>query len=171
MEDAIDNWSYTGSTGANFQIAADGSPPFSNSGIAAGTQYFFFNENGAAAGESISQSFATTIDVTYEVTFDVIRLFNGAGTARINATVTDSVGVIGSSLGAIDATNGDGGETFSFTFTATENTSTLTFLDDSIVTGVDTSLESVSVVPVPEPSSSILLGLAGLGLVIRRKRK
>ncbi|MBK1856433.1 PEP-CTERM sorting domain-containing protein [Verrucomicrobiaceae bacterium 5K15] len=171
--DTIDGWTFTGSTSGSVNILADGEPAVtSNSGKAAGDQYVVFNEGGSATGGTLYQTITgLTIGQQYEVSFEVIEMFNGNNNvARINGDFNSLGSSIGSGVGT-DLTIGDGGTVSTFTFTATDAEGVLTFTDASDGTsGIDTGLDNISITAVPEPGSAALLGLGGLALLLRRRK-
>jgi len=171
--DTITGWTYTGVITGNVDIIADGEPIASaNTGKSAGDQYVVFNEGGSATGGTLFQTISgLTTGQLYEVSFDVIEMFNGNGNvARVTGDFSSSSVSLGSLAGE-DLTIGDGGATSTFTFTATEATGVLTFTDTSDgTTGIDTGLDNISIVAVPEPSSAALLGLGGLAFMLRRRK-
>jgi choice-of-anchor C domain-containing protein len=136
--------------------------------------------NGLAPG-SISQTFDVVSGQTYRVTFDLAG--NPAGgpefktldsTANLTLFSPPPFDVSSTSLSDM------GWKIYSFSFTATSNTETLTFASTTTAfSGNDTfpfafgpALDNVSVTPVPEPSTwaMMILGFCGLGFLAYRRK-
>lgn len=120
--------------------------------------------DGNSAG-TIAQSFATTMGQTYSLSFYYSDNPYGSGAA---ATVSAS----DSSLTPLSITHSDAAygslnwQYVQVNFIATSTSSTLTFASNdpaSSTTGI--LLDNVRVSAVPEPSSIVLFGLGGLGVV------
>lgn len=126
--------------------------------------------NGGSAG-TISQSFATTVGGTYNVSFSLAGNHDGGGDKTITVGVTDphsfSFALAGSSRSAM------GWQTESFSFVATSALSTLTFAGNPANTYYGAALDNVSVtaaVPEPETYAMLLAGLGLVGAIARRRR-
>ncbi|SHK42594.1 PEP-CTERM protein-sorting domain-containing protein [Rubritalea squalenifaciens DSM 18772] len=167
-------------TGTSNQVAVKSSINAYNAGPSSGTRYVQFGQAGSTGG-SIAQTFDTIIGMTYEVTFDFgkygptagqdavlqVSVDNLAGTIQ---TYTDTTGSTYTSSTAMSPTYEDTVDQI-FTFTASNSSTTLTFLDASTNgSSTDMGLDNIRVAAVPEPSSTALIGLAGLGFILRRKR-
>lgn len=129
----------------------------------------FIAFNGAQAATDPANTISTDIAVlannTYTVYFRHAAYTNGAQII----TGTFSLGGDSSTTGPIAAVTSYDSESFSFTPTSS-GLATLQFSDaGSNSFNSDLFLDSV-VVAVPEPSSSALLGLAGLALMLRRRK-
>lgn len=118
----------------------------------------------------ISQSFATVIGQTYEVSFFYSPRMGVAESSNgIKASAgQDDLQVSGSGVGK----SGNIWKEYSFLFTADRDSETLVFSATGTSDSYGGSLDAVSVTAVPEPASwsIVLLGLAGLGLIRRRTR-
>jgi hypothetical protein len=116
-----------------------------------GAQHLGFNGGNTAPSKTISQTFSTAIGQRNIVTFYVGRYGSGSGTMQLQAEVTSGTNeILGTLLGVAPVSPGYG-PAQTFTFTATTDSSTLTFRDTSTGTiGVDVALDNVSVTPIPE---------------------
>ncbi len=126
----------------------------------------------ANAGGGVQQSFATDIGQMYEVTFDIAGNPVGAAAIKVlNVSAGDnnqnfSFDTVESSL---EFMNWD---TRMFTFTATSTSTTLAFTAVSPLSGFGAALDNVDVhpvLPIPEPSTGLLLGAALAGLAVYRR--
>ncbi|MCS6865847.1 MAG: choice-of-anchor C family protein [Gemmataceae bacterium] len=121
---------------------------------------------------SISQTFSTIPGQAYLVQFDMAGNTDGGPAIK---TLTADVGA-GPITFSFDTTGRSrpgnmGWETKSFVFTATSSTTTLTFTS-TVTTAFGPALDNVSVTPIPEPMSLMVLGglmVSGLAAVRRRK--
>jgi choice-of-anchor C domain-containing protein len=162
----------TYTSGLDGWVINDGSVDLINSYWAPAAGSYSLDLNGSGAG-SISQSFATQIGKTYNVSFSMAgNPDNGGGNIKtISANVTtpnvfsfDIVGKSAANMGWVTQT---------FTFVAAGNSSTLTFVGAPANTFYGAALDQVSVMEaVPEPETYAML-LAGLGMVgyLARRRK
>ena len=125
--------------------------------------------SGAANG-SLSQTFDTLVGQTYDVKFyvagnpdggPVIKTFDAGVTVSVPESF-DNSGFTKSSMGWT---------LYSFDFTATSISSTLTFASTTN-TPYGAALDNVSVAAVPEVSTwaMMLLGFAGVGLLVYRRK-
>ncbi|HXT39234.1 MAG TPA: LamG-like jellyroll fold domain-containing protein, partial [Candidatus Angelobacter sp.] len=111
-----------------------------------GSQEVGFNGANTPPGGSIFQTFSTTVGQTYTVSFNVGRQGTGGGTMSLQAQVTSSTGGALGSLTAVAPNSPGYGLAQTFNFTATTDSSTLTFTDTSTATiAVDLLLDNVSV--------------------------
>ncbi len=131
-----------------------------------GRQFVHFGDGGAAAGGTIAQTFDTIMGTTYTVEFSIA---GGDFDGSSHQIIADAGGGLG---GLTQAATNNTYSTHTFDFTATGTSTTLTFTDDLQSGGVssDLILDGVSVTPIPEPSSTALLGLGGLALILRRRK-
>jgi hypothetical protein len=138
---------------------------------------------GRRGGGEVYQEFATTIGLTYAVTFDLRE--QSAGTQNFMARVFDgqldittgssrsSIGMTGE-LGGLDIADVSGSTwaTYSFDFTAMGTTSTIAFLSlDTEGSAGEVDLDTVSVTQVPEPSSLVVLSCFGVLMLVGRRRR
>lgn len=184
-----DNWTATGNLGRQSGAITPGNPAFAV-GYTDGVSAINFGGNNGVHDGVLSQSFATTVGASYTLTFDFGKY---GDPANLRATVTNvqvSGLVAGDSLNETISDNtgtpfdisGNPAQAFagySFTFVATNTTSTLSFADISPVVADDSdgALDNVSVTAVATvvPEAGTLALLAGavvpVGLIALRRRK
>ena len=125
--------------------------------------------NGGGAS-TISQSFATQIGVLYNVSFSMAGNPDGGGNKSINANVTTP------NTYTFDISNSThanmGWVTKTFSFVATSNSSTLSFVGNAVNGPYGAALDNVSVTSVPEPATyaMMLVGLSVMGYAARSRR-
>jgi choice-of-anchor C domain-containing protein len=128
--------------------------------------------NGGSAG-AISQSFATEIGKTYNVSFMMAGNPDNSGdniktiSANVTAPNVFSFDIAGKSSANM------GWVTQTFSFVATGTSSTLTFVGDPANTAYGAALDQVSVmqaVPEPETYAMLLAGLGMMGYLARRRK-
>jgi PEP-CTERM motif len=137
------------------------------------TYAFAFGVGEQPASVILRQSFGTVVGETYMVLFryGAFGSANGAGKvqsllAQVDNAATTSLPV--SAIGGADFSQIF--TEYSFVFTASAATTTLSFRDTSTISvSVDGLLENVRV--VPEPASMALLGLGMLGLGLARRHR
>ena len=141
--------------------------PGSNSAVD-GRQYVHFNDGGSGAGGAIAQTFDTVMGTEYTVAFSIA---GGDFDGSSHQIIADAGGGLG---GLTQAATNNEYTSHSFNFTATGASTTLTFTDDLQAGGASSDLMldgvSVTALPIPEPSSTALLGLGGLALILRRRK-
>lgn len=128
------------------------------------------NGNSAAV---ISQSFATVVGQTYNVSFSMAGNTDGGG--AVKAITVGAGGDHAFSFDASGKSHGDmGWVTKSFSFVADSSTSTLRFTGSPSNTYYGAALDNVSVtaaVPEPETYAMLIAGLGLLGFAARRKQQ
>ena len=165
---AITGWTIEGTN------PADGGVMLLRDGGAFGTtssdgfQHLSLQSNtfGSPSGKAgiISQTIATTIGDNYSLSFDYSGLFNtGSMTITYDLGGADQTVTFSNPGGPVWAAE-------TFDFVATSTSTTLTIEGDFITTIQGPAIDNVSIVFVPEPSSTALLGLGGLALALRRRR-
>ncbi|MEN8846855.1 MAG: DUF642 domain-containing protein [Akkermansiaceae bacterium] len=132
----------------------------------------------SASTTSISTEIATVIGNTYEVTFDH-SILSVVGDSSITTTFDVAItGQANTSYSNVfsDFTLADGvpnsfhTESIQFTATATTTTLSLISTGENGVGDRGPTIDNVRFDVIPEPSSAALVGLASLGLMLRRRR-
>ena len=163
------DWNASG----NVQVAGPAANAFYFGGGSAAKNGGFlvaFNGGNMAPNGVISQTFGTSQGTEYAVTFDF-----GATSGGFQKIMADILGANGSVLNSITATGTNAPadlQSFTFSFIANSNASTLRFTDFSTNNSInqDGLLDNVAVAAVPEPTSIALLGLGLLGVVASRRK-
>ncbi len=128
---------------------------------------------GSPGPGSLSQSFATLLNRTYTLTFDLSRNGNvdrrGTGylDVRLNGgPATNYTGVSGTVSHYSQSFLGTGGMV-TLTFSSADNVPSA-FTNGAVL---DNVVVTASSVPEPEAYAMMLAGLAGLGVMVRRRRR
>lgn len=111
-------------------------------------QFLYFNSGTATVGGTAYQTFTTVPGTAYTVSFQVSKLFGGAGYAIVKGEAFDGVVTSGTALGTVTGTQTTQGEgaPVEFTFTADSAITTLVFTDESTdAAGIDTGLDNVTI--------------------------
>ena len=158
----------SGSVGSNTSVILNVSPTGTDASGSFGSLRLTYDGQGSAGLGGLD--FASSWD-SLDVNFD--RISGGALDLRL--AVTDTNGNTGrSALGALDM-----GGIYSFPFLDREfvnagvdftSLDSIVFDFETIDPGVSFGIASITREAVPEPSSSLLLGLSLIGLVTRRRR-
>jgi choice-of-anchor C domain-containing protein len=127
--------------------------------------------NGLYAIGSVQQDFATVKGQVYQVRFDMSGNPDGGPlTKRLLASVTSgSVSV--TDLFDYFMTSDHGWKEKTFFFTAGGGSTTLLFSGTEVGGAFGPALDNVSVAPVPEPGTLVLLGAGLFGLAVYGKRR
>lgn len=126
------------------------------------------NNNG-----SVSQTFDTVANQAYTLTFDLSGNPDKRPTNPAAYIVNVTAGNLNGNFSFTDLSNSLGNmkwQTFTTTFVASSNSTTLTFLDAHPQGAWGPALDNVKVEAVPEPFT-MSLGLASAGLFLRRRLK
>ncbi len=138
--------------------------------------YGYLDDGGAGvkiAASGLSAWLAANGASEYRVQLIASQGNGGSGTYE-DVTLLDSSG--GSNLGTFSVTMTPGGTNTANTWQGGSNyitglTSDTFYVDGNVRDGANrSSIAGIIITTVPEPSSSALIGLAGLGLLIRRNR-
>lgn len=141
----------------------------SRAGAWTAAQGEFYIEVESGFAPTIAQSFATEIGAQYQITFAYAANPDAGGNDDAlavlwNGGLIDTLDAQASTLNALDW------KYYSYTMTATSETSTLTFGDAVVGQFYNGAyLDDVSVTLVPTPGSLALLGLGRLALGRRRR--
>jgi len=159
--------------GLNGWTIESGSVDLINSYWQPASGHYSLDLNGNGPGV-ISQSIATEIGRTYNVSFSMAGNTDGGGALKVI-----TVGAGGDHSFTFDSTGKSHGDmgwiTKSFSFVADSTSSTLRFSGSGDNTYYGAALDNISVTaaPVPEPETYAMLvaGLGLLGFMARRKQK
>lgn len=162
-------WTSTG----NVQVATlvSGGSYFGGGSVAKNGNFLVaFNGGQAAPNGVVSQTFGTSQGTEYAVTFDFGATSNGF--QQIMADILGANGSVLKSFGTTGVNAPADLQTFTFSFIANSDSSTLRFTDFSgnNSNNQDGLLDNVAVAAVPEPTSIALLGLGLLGVVASRRK-
>jgi len=177
---AITGWTVVGPPGENVAIV---SGTFTSTGFTFpaqdGVQWLDLTGAGSNAAAGVQQTVATTPGASFDLSFFVGNIFNPGGPLGTSSTV--GLQVDGGPIGLFSNTSGAGSSSlvwqqFTFSFTATGATTSITFINADPSTDNSNGLDNVvlSLTPVPEPSMGILVGitgLLGLGSVLWRRSR
>ncbi|MGJ8656595.1 MAG: DUF642 domain-containing protein [Akkermansiaceae bacterium] len=121
-------------------------------------------------GAFLGQSFLTVASQQYDLDFSLASTASFSDLSVL-VTVTSDGGTSGDLYSETFTFSGTTYTDYNKSFTASNTSATLRFEETSTDTNSkDPFLDAVSVTPVPEPSSSALLGLGVLSLLVRRHR-
>lgn len=147
-------------------------------GVAADGALYFNSVNSVAGDEAIAFTFSGTMveGEAYTLSIDTYNPVNSFNSYRVQLynltdnTVLADTGNYGQNGGDIGTVN----RTLNYTALAADigDQLQMRMVENHNNSARDVAIDqfSLGVVAVPEPSSSALLGLAGLGLILRRKR-
>ena len=121
---------------------------------------------GSPGALSVSQTFATIVNQSYLLTFDLTANSNGVDNG--NMTVSLNNAPITTFLGAINIV-----DNHTLSFIASTSSTTLKFASANVQKNGGPVLDNVSVTAVPEPESyaMFLAGLGVMGAIVVRRRK
>jgi hypothetical protein len=152
----------TAGTGANFDVPGDGpSYPTVLSGISSSAlrDGLFINENGV-----ITLTF-TGLDAG--MTYDFLA-YGARGNGGVGVTYT-ATGA-NTENGSISSVSDNGTETVNLTGITANGSNEITFVVTDLGGAGALNFLQITSSPIPEPSSTALLGLGGLALILRRRK-
>ena len=127
------------------------------------------NQNGNQGG--VTQTIATTAGQRYTLSFDVgnSSRYNFSGTSSLSASVGNSSQLFTNTI--TNTSSADFWQRFSMDFTANSNATNLTFTGNNAVhyIGLDNVVVTAAV-PEPGTYAMLLVGVALLGAVARRRK-
>lgn len=130
------------------------------SSAANGTYFVAFNAGDSGPNGVLSQVFATVAGVQYALAYSYGS--NGGQRQSVTTSLRDARGSVLASQFVTQPTVSGTLTPFGLTFTADTTATTLSFTDNpgNPTTSTDGFVDNVSVTPVPEPSSALLLAIA-----------
>jgi len=181
FEDARDSYDYSDGFFTYLNApgwSVDGNVLFSGGeGRSDGDIAAVFNKYNSPDGNSIFQSFSTTVGQRYQVRYDY-GAFGDPNTQTLNASVTGNSLLGSNSVSVLATGNGPGANpgvvfhAYSFEFIADSTTTTLKFDDKgSSSFSEDGILDNVSVQAAPEASTVVLFALTIAGCVVLLRRR
>jgi hypothetical protein len=169
------NGSLSGWTVGGTVIWADGQiyNPCCGTPISTTPTFAAFGDGNVTSVNTLSQTFATNPGTTYTLSFESGAL--GAGSQNLSYALSGGGGGSGTILETADNSLVSTFSPTTVTFTATGASTTLTFTDSSFYPDdIDPVVTNVSLTSagVPEPSAwaMLILGMAGMGFALRRRR-
>lgn len=136
-----------------------------NEGATSGTYAAVFNPNELPTDGVLSQTFATVAGTGYYFTFDYGYYASATNPQSLEVTVNGATTLLDQIVTTSGTANANPASflSYNFVFTADSSTAVLSFTDKTLNgSGSDGVLDSASINLVPEPSSMVLCGFAGL---------
>lgn len=126
------------------------------------------------ANGSLSQTFDTIAGQSYLVNFFLAGNPDGGPAAKVAITSADGTQLQSNTFTVTgsDTRSNMGWQPYAYSFTAATSSTTLTFAS-ATGTAYGPALDNVSVAAVPEPATwaMMLIGFAGLGMMVRSRRR
>ncbi len=141
---------------------------------AAGSQYAELDSNTGDGNEWLAQTFDTVIGQEYELSFAFSPRENVSENILWAGAISYEGGAHWLAFNSYSASglglDGTDWTYYTIPFVADFTSSTIAFKDGGADDSYGTFLDDVSVSPVPEPSTMVLIGLGLIGLGVTRKR-
>ena len=132
----------------------------------------YWNYGDLTPNGELSQPFAADIGTTYLLEFDFAKGGEFSGAAALDVKIEGLSTLLDEVVS--DSTGGSPGafSSYDFSFTADSTGLVLSFADSTsgAARGFDGALDNISITAIPEPSSIVMIGLAGGCTVFIRRR-
>ncbi len=121
-----------------------------------GTNHYAFGGWSAAAGGTLSQTINTVTGTTYTLSFDLARSWGDASVSQMQAMVLDGTTALVNQMATV---HHNSKQSYTYTFTATSNATTLQFTDRSLFPAAnDFDMDNVRVYSVTGGNDTLIGG-------------